>query len=266
MGIKDILESKRTPWIIATIGLCGIALMCILTIYVVSITAQPLPYSLSGHIMDNNSDYIVGADIILMNERTGDTLELNSATNGEYQDDAYNFDGHYQNGDIIRYNVTYGDVGAVETAKIDISKGGTMLDIILTVEDSPETTPNPRPKRISITKKSAEMYPDADGDGISDNQEKIKGFDPNDPCDPYQDSAQCILKNTPSTPKIQVTPEVFSPVKLDPTPIPTPMATPRPTPVAVEPMKEIPGFSAVWCVAGLIFVVFLLDKKRREEK
>ena len=254
---------KKMIWIFDIL-----AISCIfLSMWIGVSIAQPLPYSLSGHIMDNESEYIVGAEITLLNKRTGDTLNLTSTTNGEYQEDAYNFASHYKNHDMVWYTVTHGEIGAVEKAKVDISKGGTKLDIVLTVEDSPKTTPNPTPRRISITKKSAEMYQDTDGDGISDLKEKLKEFDPNDPCDPDPKSAQCLLKNTPkSTPMVQVTPEVFSPVKVDSTPIPTPVATPKPTHVAVDPMKEIPGFSVVWCITGVVFVIFLLDRKRRKKE
>jgi len=218
--------------------------------------AQPLPYSLSGHILDNESEYIVGAEITLINERTNDTLELVSTTNGEYQQDAYNFAFHYLNGDTIRYNVTYGDIGAVELNDIDITKGGTKLDITLTEEDSPETTPNPTPKNKAPRKTTAHMYDDTDGDGVSDTEERVRGWDKDDPCIPNSDSFACKSKSTP-----QLTPEVFSPLKEEPTPIPMVKATPRQPPKVIESPKKMPGFIGLEFLA--VVILFLYKRRRR---
>jgi len=233
----------------------ALATACIFVSLWIGISAaQPLPYSLSGHIMDNNSEYIVGADITLLNERTGDTLILASTTNGEYQQDAYNFASHYKNGDTIRYNVTYGNMGAVELADIDISKGGTKLDIILTTEDSLTVTPNSTPKSKAPHKTTVHMYDDTDGDGISDNEERARGWDKDDPCVPNSDSVVCKSKTTP-----QLTPEVFSPFKEEPTPIPTVKATPR-APKRTESSKRIPGFVGL---EFLVIVLLILYGRRR---
>ena len=223
--------------------------------------AQPLPYSLSGHIMDNNNEYIVGVEITLINERTNDILELVSTTNGEYQQDAYNFPNHYKNGDSIRYNVIYGDIGAVELRDIDISKGGTKLDIVLTKEGSPVTTPNLTPKSKARRKTTTHMYDDTDGDGISDNEERARGWDKLDPCVPNSDSFTCKNKATS-----QLTPEVFSPLKEEPIPIPIPTvkATPRQPQKATELPKRIPGFIGLELLVVILLFLCRRNKKRGE--
>ena len=212
--------------------------------------AQPLPYSLSGHIISTNNDYIVGADITLLNERTGDTLVLESTTNGEYQQDAYNFASHYKDGDTIRYNVVYGGVEVEETAQIDISKGGTKLDIVLTSSEGIQST-----HRTSGTRKII----DTDSDGISDIKEKLKGTNPNDPCDPDEACAQCMVKRKP-----QLTPEAFSPVESVSTPIPTPVATPiKQTPLTTSKHTfKISGFTAFVCVISFIVLIKHKQKKK----
>lgn len=247
---------KKTIWIFNIV----VVTFIVLSMYISVAVAQPLPYSLSGHIYDNESNYIVGADITLLNKRTGDTLNITSTTDGEYQTDAYNFLNHYKNNDKIEYIVTYKEIGATEKAKIDISKGGTKLDIVLTIEDSQKTTPNPTPRKQMSTRKSVDMYVDTDGDGISDNVEKIKGTNLKDACDPNPNCTQCIVKRE--------TPEIFSPVEVVTTPLPIPVSapiaqTPRATPkvVATPIPKMILGFTSLITVLSLFVIVFLVKRK-----
>ena len=230
-----------------------VAILIFLSVCIGVAVAQPLPYSLSGHIYNSEGDCIVGAEIILVNERTGDVLVLTSTTNGEYQQDAYNFINHYKTGDTIRYEVTYEDVGAIELANIDISKGGTKLDLILTKEGgSTYTTPKSKAPR----KTSSYRYTDTDGDGISDNEERARGWDKNDPCVPNPKAVACKSKAIP-----QVTPEMFSPVVEEPTPIPTVKTTPRQTSKIIETQKKIPGFVGLEFFS--IVVLFLYKRRRR---
>lgn len=222
--------------------------------------AQPLPYSLSGHILDTEDEYIVGAEITLINERTNDILELVSTTNGEYQQDAYNFVNHYKNSDTIRYNVTYEDIGAVALRDIDVSNGGTKLDITLTKEGIP--TSNSTLKSKARRKTTTHMYDDTDGDGISDNEERVRGWDKLDPCIPNSDSFACKSKTTIEA---QLTPEVFSPFVEQSTPIPTVKATPRQLPKATESPKRIPGFIGLEFLVVIILFLCRKNKKRREK-
>jgi len=101
---------------------------------------------------------------------------------------------------------------------------------------------------------------DSDGDGITDIEEMLQGTDPKDPCDPNPECAACKAL-MPATPAPTTAPVVSPTPKptVKPTPVPTPApATPTPTP------KPTPGYEAVFMIAGLLAVAYLVQRKRRK--
>lgn len=75
---------------------------------------------------------------------------------------------------------------------------------------------------------------DTDGDGYMDIQEMLAGTDKDDPCDPDPECAACLA--------------------LKPAVTPTPTPTPKPW---------IPGFEAVFAIAGLLAVAYLVVRRKK---
>jgi len=102
---------------------------------------------------------------------------------------------------------------------------------------------------------------DTDGDGYSDIVEWLQGSDETNPCDPDPNSEACLALGatpapatpTPATPKptVAVPPPVTTPTTKPPA------ATPTPTP-------EEPGFGAVFAIAGLLAVAYLVLRRKQE--
>jgi DMSO/TMAO reductase YedYZ molybdopterin-dependent catalytic subunit len=100
---------------------------------------------------------------------------------------------------------------------------------------------------------------DSDGDGYSDIQETIGDSNPNDPCDPYTESAACLATKSPtgaatSTPTPPATPTATVP---PPVATPTPTATPTSTP-------SVPGFEALFAVLSLLTIAYLVLRLKKE--
>ena len=95
---------------------------------------------------------------------------------------------------------------------------------------------------------------DSDGDGYTDIQEMLAGTDENDPCDPNPECAACLASKPAATP----TPTAAPTAKPTTPPAPTPKPTAEPTPT------EEPGFEAVFAIAGLLAVAYLVLRRKRK--
>jgi PGF-CTERM protein len=99
---------------------------------------------------------------------------------------------------------------------------------------------------------------DYDGDEVSDVDEMLAGTDWKDSCDPNPDCAACLAIRPPNpTPLPKPTPTPVVPPTLPPVATPTSTPTPMPTP-------EEPGFEAVFAIAGLLAVAYLVPRKKRK--
>ena len=96
---------------------------------------------------------------------------------------------------------------------------------------------------------------DSDGDGYTDIQEMIAGTDKDDPCDPNPECAACSKPAATPTPTAAPTPTV-TPTPTIPPVVTTPTPTPTPTPT------EEPGFEAVFAIAGLLAVAYLVLRRK----
>ena len=91
---------------------------------------------------------------------------------------------------------------------------------------------------------------DTDGGSINDGTEVIRGTDPLDPTD------DVVSIPTPS-PIPQVTPVISPPV--------TPSSTPTPTPSPTQ-TPRLPVFEAIFAIAALLAVAYLVMRRRRQKR
>ena len=100
---------------------------------------------------------------------------------------------------------------------------------------------------------------DTDKDGYTDIQEMLAGTDKDDPCDPNPECAACLALKPAATP----TPTAAPTATVTPTPtIPPVVTTPTPTPTPTP--TEEPGFEAVFAIAGLLAVAYLVLRRKRK--
>ncbi len=96
---------------------------------------------------------------------------------------------------------------------------------------------------------------DSDDDGVSDVDEMLAGTDPNDPTS--YPGAPAVTPTPTPTPTLTPTPTP------EVTPTPTmPPVTPSPTPTPT-PTPPTPGFEAIFTIAGLLAVAYLVLRRKR---
>ena len=131
----------------------------------------------------------------------------------------------------------------------------TTTKVEVTPTPTPSPTPRPRPGGGGAARR------DSDGDGISDIEEMLQGTDPDDPCDPNPECAACLALKPPVTPTPTPTPTPV--VTVTPTPTMPPVSpTPSPTPTPT-PKPGIPGYEAVFAIASLLAVAYLVLRRNK---
>jgi len=151
---------------------------------------------------------------------------------------------------------------AVNTAENYVYANVTTFSQIAAFGD-PTTppTPTPAPRRGGGGGGSSGPS-DTDGDGYGDIDEIINGTDPYDPCDPNPTCVACLASiGGKILPKPAVKPQATQ--KLVPTPESVPMSKPAPMPVPEPEKPGIPGFEAIFTVAGLLAVAYLMRRRKK---
>ncbi|KAF5435824.1 Ig-like domain containing protein [Candidatus Methanophagaceae archaeon] len=138
-----------------------------------------------------------------------------------------------------------------------------MVSTLTTVETTPAPTPTP-PRRRGGGGGGGGGLSDSDGDGYSDIEELIVGTDPYDACDPNPACVACIGEAIIA--KVITTPEStpYDPTKGITPPTAKPIATiPPPEKEPEEPTPKPPGFEAVFAIAGLLAVAYLVQRRKK---
>lgn len=139
-----------------------------------------------------------------------------------------------------------------------------MVSTLTTVKTTSAPTPTPQIIRRGGGGGGSGGVSDSDGDGYSDIEEMIAGTDPYDACDPNSACAACIGEAIIA--KVITTPEStpYDPTKGITPPTTKPVATiPPPEKEPEEPTPKPPGFEAVFAIAGLLAVAYLVQRRKK---
>ena len=198
--------------------------------YTIMANFEPgITYNLTISSTDGGSVTVPGEETFTYNE--GRVVDLKAVADSRYEFDKWT-------GDVVG---TIANVDAKET----------------TITMNADYTIKANFERTYIGGGGGGAPRDTDGDGYSDIQEMIADTDKDDPCDPNPECAACIATKPAATPTPTPTPTVA--VTPTPTPtIPSTVTTPTPTPT------EEPGFEAVFAIAGLLAVAYLVVRRKRK--
>ena len=101
---------------------------------------------------------------------------------------------------------------------------------------------------------------DTDLDGYTDFNELRIGSDPYDPCDPNPQSAACLALKVAAE---EVTEAEIPTSTPSPTTGPTTGPTTTAAPTTTPKKEEVPGFEAVFAIAGLLAVAYLVQRRKK---
>lgn len=103
---------------------------------VLSVGLASADYGLTGFVLFENGTQCAGANVSMINQRTGDVLYNNTGWGGAgfegwYLEDAGNFENGYQNGDLIIYHAVFDGYQGNASEAINTSNGGQMVNITI---------------------------------------------------------------------------------------------------------------------------------------
>jgi len=103
---------------------------------VLSVGLASADYGLSGFVLFENGTQCAGANVTMINQRTSAVIYNNTGWadppfEGYYLQNAGNFPGGYENGDVVLYHAVYDGYEGNASQAINISQGGQMVNITI---------------------------------------------------------------------------------------------------------------------------------------